>query len=344
MQNNYFSSCYPYRATVTLGNMTTLPSSLDNMTILYFYTMELSLHATNVLVAGMRDALVHIDKVTGAIEILAGEPAEWGYVEGVGREARFALITGIAQLEHEYILSDSNNHCLRSVNYLSKETQAFAGLCEAEGTADGSLVSARFMSPHGLMRDPSNHNAIYLVDDKVLRKIDLSAETVITLPGSHLSVFSDGITMNPAGGILVTSEHGVMQYTLNETVQWLTGKTTQGTACDECDIALAKFFRPVGLRFITPEVLLVADRYNHKLRLVNLTSRRVTAIGAGEGRQDGPYQDSKLHIPQSIAVDNSFIYIGEDAAQGGGVRKLAYTGMSDSSLTQVCLTSYNNTR
>ena len=297
----------------------------------YFSILELSEQHPDLLVAAMSHAIVTIHKVTREIRILAGEPALSGYVEGVGRAARFYTILGVAQLEYKYILSDRVNNCLRSVDYLSNETQTFAGLCGSRGTADGSLLLARFYSPRGMMRDLGNPDVIYLADYLALRKIDLSAETVITLPSSYLSsAYRTGITMSPAGSLFVSSYHGVIQYTLNETIRWLTGSTIASVPpCEQCDISSARFNYPSQLRFITPEVLLMADTSNYKLRLINLTSGVVTAIGAGQGYQNGHYQNSKLLSPYSIAVDNSFIYIGENTASGGGVRELAYTGGCD---------------
>jgi len=299
---------------------------------LYFSALELSEQHPDLLVAGQENAIVTIHKVTGAIEILAGEPYLQGYVEGVGRAARFNYISGIAQLKYKYILSDVENHCLRSMDYLSNETQTFAGLCGSPGRADGSLLLAGFDFPQGMTRDLGSLDVIYLIDYRALRKIDLSAETVVTLSGSSnwlpfpSSLYRTGITMNAAGGLLITSWHGVIQYNFNETIQWVTGNTKAGAACAECDISSASFSSPSDLRLITPEVLLVADTGNHKLRLVNLTSGIVTAIGAGQGHQNGPYQDSKLDSPMSMAVDSSFIYIGEFNNAMHSVRKLAYTG------------------
>ena len=305
--------------------MTTLsspsPSPSYNRS-LNFYTLELSKSHPELLVAALENALVTVHKVTGAIEILAGEPEEYGYVEGVGRAARFRSILGISQLEYKYILSDNGNQCLRSVDYISNEAQTFAGLCGQQGDADGSLVSARFYRPSGMTRDPGNPDVIYLIDSPKLRKIDLAIETVRTLPGS-IHVLGTGITMDPAGGLLVTSSHGVKQYNFNGSAQWLTN-SGGGLGCNQCNISSAKFIFPEGLRFITPEVLLVADGWNG-LRLIDLTSEIVTTIGPWRG-QDGPYQDITLSCPHSIAVDNSYIYIGECADRGGGVRKLAYTG------------------
>ena len=57
---------------------------------------------------------------------------------------------------------------------------------------------------------------------------------------------------------------------------------------------------------------------------IDLTSEIVTTIGPWYPYQDGPYQAIMLSRPHSIAVDNSYIYIGERADRGGGVRKLAY--------------------
>ena len=307
--------------------MTTVSFSYPGSIV--FYAVESSERDPDLVVAALQHALVTVHKVTRVIRVLAGQPEEYGYVEGVGRAARFQSIYGIAQLENEYILSDADNKCLRSVDYLSDETQTFAGLCRSySNVADGSFVSARFLGPGGMTRDLVNPTVIYLVDDNALRKIDLSAETVITLPGSRLSSrYRNGIAMSPAGGLLVTSQNGIIEFNVNEILRWLTGGATSGSACDQCDISSAKFYYPEGLRFITPEVLLVADRYNHQLRMINLTSRLVTAIGTGRGYQDGPYQDSRLYYPQSIAVDKSSIYIGESTGLSGGVRKLAYTGM-----------------
>jgi len=309
--------------------MTTLsspsPSPSYNRS-LNFYTLELSKSHPELLVAALENALVTVHKVTGAIEILAGEPEGYGYVEGVGRAARFWPIRGISQLEYKYILSDYYNSCLRSVDYTSNETQTFAGRCRSPGSTDGSLVSARFIRHAGMTRDPGNPDVIYLVEYHKLKKIDLAIETVRTLPSS-IHFHGTGITMNPAGGLLVTSWHGVVQYNFNGSAQWLTN-SRWGRGCNQCNISLPAFYYPEGLRFITPEVLLVADGAD-RLKLIDLTSEIVTTIGPWYPYGDGPFQDITLSMPHSIAVDNSYIYIGERAYRGGGVRKLAYyTGTS----------------
>jgi len=87
-------------------------------------TLELSEQHPDLLVAALRHAIVTIHNVTGAIEIIAGEPEEAGYVESVG--------------------------------------SGFAGLCGSRESADGSLLLARFDNPRGLMRDLSNPDVIYL--------------------------------------------------------------------------------------------------------------------------------------------------------------------------------------
>jgi DNA-binding beta-propeller fold protein YncE len=74
---------------------------------------------------------------------------------------------------------------------------------------------------------------------------------------------------------------------------------------------------PAGLAAQGPQqpIVYVADSYNHKVKLLDVTSGQVqTLIGTGApGHQDGDFEEARLNEPEGLAVseDGTRLYIAD---------------------------------
>lgn len=99
---------------------------------------------------------------TGEVSTIAGEPGEWGAVDGVRSAARFNGPVGVAQVRNgDLIIADSLNHALRKVTSGGVVT-TLAGKLGEPGCVDGPGADARFCNPAELQLDA--HGRLYVVD------------------------------------------------------------------------------------------------------------------------------------------------------------------------------------
>ena len=69
--------------------------------------------------------------------LIAGSAIEFGYVEGVGSQARFNKIISFLQLSpNQVLIADQHNHCLRYLNRITNQTDQYAGNCTLEEHKD----------------------------------------------------------------------------------------------------------------------------------------------------------------------------------------------------------------
>ena len=88
------------------------------------------------------------------------------------------------------------------------------------------------------------------------------------------------------------------------------GSTSLGFA--DGDVSDVRFYRPRELVFLSDDLRLIADGYNHRLRLLNTTSGTVSSICSGSGSTtDGPALTCGLSYPVSLMVHDGLIYVGQ---------------------------------
>jgi DNA-binding beta-propeller fold protein YncE len=123
------------------------------------------------------------DLGTSTLTPLAGQAGTPGFTDGIGAEALFNQPYDIVELPNTNLLvADRGNHRIRQVT-LAGEVTTFAGDGTA-GTIDGPLATARFNGPQGLAFDGVNFVYVSDVSGRVIRRIDLGAQTVTTIAGT----------------------------------------------------------------------------------------------------------------------------------------------------------------
>ncbi|HYR86081.1 MAG TPA: hypothetical protein VE422_18485, partial [Terriglobia bacterium] len=122
-----------------------------------------------------------VDRVTGGVSLLAGQPGIQGTQDGNGLRASFALPHRIWGEGRRLYVSDANS--IRSVDLDTAEVTTLAGIAGQTGAVDGFGSDVRFQSPTGLW---SSNGILYICDSSnlVIRKLDLASGNVSTIAGA----------------------------------------------------------------------------------------------------------------------------------------------------------------
>jgi len=121
-----------------------------------------------------------VDRVTGAVSLLAGKPGRQGTQDGNGPNASFALPHRIWGEGRRVYVTDANS--VRSIDLDTAEVITLAGISGQTGAVDGFGSDARFQNPVGLW---SSNGVLYIADASncVVRKLDLASGRVSTIAG-----------------------------------------------------------------------------------------------------------------------------------------------------------------
>ena len=217
------------------------------------------------LLLGTRTALYL--QVHGRLALIAGHPSKTGFKDGQGVEARFNVIRGLAlERDGSVLVCDGGNHSVRRVSPHGQVTTVAGN--GKEGFADGVGAAARFNWPYGIEVD--RQGLIYVADccNDSVRKVALPDGRVTTVAGSV------------EGG-------------------WAGAGYADGTG------TAARFNRPSAVAVDGSNAILVADRYNNRVRKISGEGGVVTTVaGHGEaGKVDGTGPNARFNDPWKLTID-----------------------------------------
>lgn len=234
------------------------------------------------------------------------------YREGIGNNAAFLTISGFYQLsESQVIVVDYGNECLRLVDRLTRRTSRWAGQCTRGGNRDGSSSTAQFQDPWGIIPDIINASKLIITSGNALRMVDISTQNVQTLVTSAALREPKGLVQeHDSGDIYVSIKYGVARYDYSaRTVIRIAGGVN---GASDGSLLSASFKRPKGIVFVPQENLLIlADDYNNKLRVLNLNTNTTSSICTGQiGTKSKNLRRCRMELPCSLMLNRSTLYIG----------------------------------
>ncbi len=131
----------------------------------------------------------------GVVTTLAGTAAASGATDGTGSEARFNRPWGITYgSDGALYVSELNNHVIRRVT-LAGVVTTVAGTAGQTGDAEGIGAAARFNRPAALAATADGAVLIYELNNRRIRRLDLSTAAVTTFAGNsnYGGVTADGV-------------------------------------------------------------------------------------------------------------------------------------------------------
>lgn len=213
-------------------------------------------------------------------------------------------------------VADGDNNLIRKIDS-SGQVTTFAG--STAGFVNAVGAGAKFNGPRGLVVDRTM-NAIYVADsgNHTIRKIDIATGIVSTLAGGGGPAFAgsvDGtgvnarfnlpnsIVLDSIGNLLVsdTYNHKIRRVTLGGVVTTVAGSTSGFTNGNGTS---ARFFNPMGLSITSSDMLFIADKGNHTIRVMDSGGNVTTIAGTGaSGSSDGTLVSTTFYNPTGVYVN-----------------------------------------
>jgi sugar lactone lactonase YvrE len=236
--------------------------------------------AGNVYVADSANYTVRKITPSGEVTTLAGLARAYGWADGDGANARFAVPHGLAvDPAGNIYVADDFNHTIRKITPAGTVTSLAGGRNEfAYGTNDGVGLAARFYNPHHVALDAATN--IYVSDgnNQTIRKITPQGE-VTTLAGLPLQQGSaDGVgsaaRFNNPWGVAADDQGNVFVADVyNGTIRKVTpqgavttiGNVAGRSGCIEGVGTNAYFSTPYGVALDASGRLFVADTSGNRI-------------------------------------------------------------------------------
>ncbi|MBK9064655.1 MAG: hypothetical protein IPL89_15895 [Acidobacteria bacterium] len=305
------------------------------------------------------DSLNHtirrIDLSTGAVSTYAGVAGSTGSSDGTGADARFLYPYGLAvDAAGNLYVTDSGNATIRKIVPAPGNVGAvttLAGSAGAYGFADGTLTSARFQEPSGVVSNAAG-SVLHVADvwHRTIRRIDVQGNLVSTIAGKANAPGGGGfegsddgtgdvarfvtpgaLALDAAGNVWVADTGGPALRKLTTPAGVVTTPVALAAALGITD-SPARFRRPGGVVADPSGNIYVADTWNHTIRRIDSGGGVTTLAGlAGTyGSADGSGSTARFLYPRSLALHGGDLYVADMNANtirkvtaGGNVVTLA---------------------
>lgn len=255
-------------------------------------------------------------------EQIRAAPPTNTYREGSHANASFLEIKAFVQQNRTHVfVADSGHGCIRGVNRMTNTSYHVAGICKkvqwADVHKDGSLQTATFSFIDSITY---HENIIYVVESlqSRVRKIDLDSGKITTmLDSKDFRQFDlpQSIIADPARRVLyLTTFKGINKIDITNNHVTEMNHGTRGYRDGE--LTNSSWSGASAIFRISNDALLVIDKFNNRIRLINLIQNSVCTWCFKFPRVKNLCSFGK--IPKSVAVISCTAYF----SAGYGIHRL----------------------
>lgn len=237
-----------------------------------------------------------IRRIGDRVETWAGLGADFGYVDGSAKDARYWNPRGMLEREDGTVLvADSLNHAIR-VLHPDGRAETLIGGFDKQGFEDGTLASAKLDTPTSLVTDGAGGFYIADTGNNSIRHVSKDG-AVTTYAGTKLLRGGDAVdgprldarfvaptalVRDSASNLYLADAtlHNLRKIAADGNVTTIAGHSGRPGLVDGAG-EQAKFQNPYGMLVIDDTHLLVADTQNCAVRLVTLAPKVTVSTPAG---------------------------------------------------------------
>jgi sugar lactone lactonase YvrE len=275
---------------------------------------------------------------TGILTTLAGD-GSYGYSgdNGPATKATFGYPQGLAVDRTGYLyIADTWNNRIRKVDLATGYVTTVAGNGSMGYAGDSGLATAaRLDFPAGVALDDAGN--LYIADNynQRVRKVAAGSGIITTVAGNPSGAYpgdngqatsaylggAAGVAVDGSGNFYIADYNVIRKVTAaTGIITTVAGNGTTGYSGDGGPATAAALNRPSGLALDGTGNLLIADKGNHRVRRVDLTSGVITTVagsnGWGYSGDGGAAASASLSSPSGVAVDgNGNIFIADAGNQ-----------------------------
>lgn len=246
----------------------------------------------NVYIADYGNNTIRKMTPAGTVSTFAGLAGVDGDQDGTGSQARFDLPYAIAvDANNNLYVADAGNHKIRHIEPTGVVT-TFAG-SGFSGSSDGVGTSASFSSPTGVAVDAARNVYVVEYGNSLVRKIAPNGQVTTVAGIRNKTGYKDGdrttalfdsplsIAARPDGILYVVEDsgHGIRRIDANGNVSTVAGRMdAPGNLSGMGDEA--RLYWPEGICVDNQGRLLIADTYNHAIRIGTVAPPVITSLSA----------------------------------------------------------------
>jgi sugar lactone lactonase YvrE len=221
-------------------------------------------------------------------------------------------------------IADTNNHRIRRVDPFGI-IETVAGNGSFGSTGDGGpAIEASLASPRAVAVDTDGN--LFIADRFNLRKVDTSG-IITAFPFTGAFFNARGLAIDETGNLYVSVGHRVRKVDPSGLITTVAGNGSDGFSGDGGPATSASLNAPSGLAIDAAGNLYIADKWNHRIRKVDISGIITTVAGDGTrgfGGDGGPAIDAYLNSPVGVAVDaDGNLYIAD--LNNSRIRKVVFT-------------------
>ena len=283
----------------------------------------------------------------GAMVVGTGER---GFQDGAAAAAMFRNVCGMLQLPDGCVLmADIYNHRIRVLSADLQQVSTVAGDGE-EGHRDGAAAQAQFSRPTSLALLPDGRVLVADSSNNRIRVLSADLQQVSTVAGDGEEGHRDGaaaqaqfsfpraLALLPDGRVLVADCRTRRIRMLSADLQQVSTVAGDGELGHRDGAsAQARFNGPTGLTLLPDGRVLVADTFNHRIRVLSADLQQVSTVAGdgGYGHRDGAAAQAQFRCPSSFALlpDGGVVVGGSNSLFGNGIRVLSADMQQVSTLT-----------
>lgn len=248
-----------------------------------------------------------------------------GLINGDTSNCRFKSPDGLCRDQSGNLyVADGDNHCIRKISPEGLVT-TYAGTGLA-GYVDGPAATAQFRTPFDVCVDGEGNVYVSDFENQYIRRIDTDG-TVSTVAGNGIAGYVDGpsataqfnyprgIVIDATGNLYVSDSwnHRIRKIDVfGEVSTYAGGGNIFGVQSvsefkDGSDTS-ARFYTPCGLSIDNLGNIYVADAYNHRVRMIDLSRYVSTVAGTGiSGAAGGGFVDGDVAAARFNTLTELFV-------------------------------------
>jgi sugar lactone lactonase YvrE len=220
-------------------------------------------------------------------------------------------------------IADTFNNRIRMVD-MNGDISTVAGTDSRGYSGDGGpATSAQLNNPFGVFVDETGRVFIADLSNHRIRMVDMNG-IITTIAGTDSSGYSGdggpatsaklnlplGVFVDQTGRVFIADlfNHRIRMVDMNGDISTVAGTESSGYSGDGGPATSAKLNRPFGVFVDETGRVFIADRNNHRIRMVDMNGIISTVAGTdsgGDSGDGGPATSAELNFPLGVFVDQT---------------------------------------